>query len=444
MKSTLAKKLSQYSAVAGIITLAKNVDAQIIYTDINPDFMGSHTVAYGLDLNNDGTIDLTLSQYWSYFQTGGEISCGGWLNEISSSTILHAIDNSPNCIMGEDSVKVLSSNALISANQAWNGGGIMREHFYSLFERLGACNTSSSTFHVSANNQENWSGVTNKFMGIRVLKDSHYYYGWIRLSVDAHTFTVKDYAINLTPDSAIYAGQVDCGNLPSSISIPNGQSLSCNGNISITANVQLSIADSFQWFQDGQFIANSDSSAFNATTSGDYYYVVDYNNWCYDTSEVVSLLIENFAQPVITASNDTLFSNYATGNQWFFNSYLIFGATENFYVANLNGGYQVEVSDSVGCFDISNAYYFIATGIQNNTEPTIAYFLNEKILHINLGEEIPEPQTAKLVNELGVIMQTMQIESPEFSIDMNKYSSGIYFLMIDDGKRRSIIKFVLN
>ncbi|MFI5135519.1 MAG: hypothetical protein ACHQD9_06675, partial [Chitinophagales bacterium] len=521
----------------------------------------------------------------------------GWLNEFFSINTLSAIGNYSQCIRGGDSIKVLSNSALISANQSWNNGGSMRKHFYDLFERLGGCNTSSSTFNLNVESFGNWKNANDKFLGVRVLKDNHYYYGWVRLSVGAHSFTVKDYALNLTADSAILAGQVDCSNISSTVEISNGQSISCGGSpIELKAHCQLSIANSFQWFQNDLPITNAIDSIFIATSPGDFNYVVNYNNSCFDTSEVVALIFDalsppiisfigdtlfsNYAgdnqwylnnviipgatdnfyvpgqsgnykveitdslgcssfsenydyencndlpydlivpggqttscngshieldaevnislvdsvrwfrnseaitdannttfiavmsgnynfisyynsecidtsisvaivihytpQPIITVSNDTLFSNYSSGNHWFFNYNLISGAVYNFYVATQSGTYQLWVVDSIGCSGISSPVDIIATGIQNNSNNAITYFLDEKILHINLGEAISETQTARLVNELGVILQKISITSPEFSIDMNQYPPGIYFVMLDEGKRRSIIKFVLN
>ena len=57
----------------------------------------------------------------------------------------------------------------------------------------------------------NWNNVTDKYIGFRFLKNSHYRYGWIRLDVgeSASVFSakLKDYAYNADPDVQILTGQ---------------------------------------------------------------------------------------------------------------------------------------------------------------------------------------------------------------------------------------------
>ena len=62
MKKDLQNKLAKYSAAAGAAVLAVgSTNAQIVYTDVNPDFVhpGNET-GFGLDLNNDATFDFAI------------------------------------------------------------------------------------------------------------------------------------------------------------------------------------------------------------------------------------------------------------------------------------------------------------------------------------------------------------------------------------------------
>src|SRR5262249_35063274 len=53
------------------------------------------------------------------------------------------------------------------------------------------------------------NGVQDGYAGLRINLNGDFYYGWVRLDVDAAAqwMIVKDYAINTIADSAILAGQ---------------------------------------------------------------------------------------------------------------------------------------------------------------------------------------------------------------------------------------------
>ncbi|HLU80789.1 MAG TPA: hypothetical protein VK010_01840, partial [Flavobacteriaceae bacterium] len=58
--SKLAKRLSQYSSFALAAIGASEVDGQVIYTDVNPDFAGGMGSSYAIDFDNDGVDDVII------------------------------------------------------------------------------------------------------------------------------------------------------------------------------------------------------------------------------------------------------------------------------------------------------------------------------------------------------------------------------------------------
>jgi hypothetical protein len=52
MKYSFYKRLSDYSAIAGITMLSSNAFSQVIYKNIEPDFVGIEDSIFHLDLNN--------------------------------------------------------------------------------------------------------------------------------------------------------------------------------------------------------------------------------------------------------------------------------------------------------------------------------------------------------------------------------------------------------
>lgn len=66
MKKNLQKRISKYTAVAGAVVSAAGAQAQVVYTDVNPDYshdapQNNGFAVYPLDLNNDQTIDFVVA-----------------------------------------------------------------------------------------------------------------------------------------------------------------------------------------------------------------------------------------------------------------------------------------------------------------------------------------------------------------------------------------------
>ena len=62
MNKELQNKMMKYSAAAAALVTASGATAQVVYTDVDPDFThAGDEIAVGLDLNNDATLsDLTI------------------------------------------------------------------------------------------------------------------------------------------------------------------------------------------------------------------------------------------------------------------------------------------------------------------------------------------------------------------------------------------------
>lgn len=181
----LTKKITAYSAVAGtIIAIAPGVNAQIIYTDIDPDSTLGSNETYNLDLNNDATPDFNILQFESapVFEVVG----------------MHALGN--NAVLNSGGLPTaLNTNDPIDVSQSfWQTGSYQALNYYGTGSVYG-----------------NWLGVTDKYLGLRIVVGSDTLYGWARLDVanDATSFTIKDYAYNVTPNESILAGQTTLVNV---------------------------------------------------------------------------------------------------------------------------------------------------------------------------------------------------------------------------------------
>jgi hypothetical protein len=145
--------------------------------------------------------------------------------------------------------------------------------------------------------------------------------------------------------------------------------------------------------------------------------------------------------PTITQNGTVLTSSATTGNQWYLNGVLIFGATGQNYTFTQNGTFAVRVTTG-GCTSSFSADFEVTnSGIEelkegsslliypnpNKGEFSISFYTNsKKTYQLNLyntfGQVVYEK---KLIGIYGAYSQ---------DIDLKNYLSGIYLLTLSDGK----------
>jgi len=196
MKKTntnLEKKLKSYSVMAaGLLAGGTVANAQIIYTDIDPDITLSDSV-YLLNLNKDTIPDFRLVQDgYFYYSTS-------FLNVVG----VQALDD--NEILGDTVVqssdvyfypKALQLNDTISAKQ---------KIWYNSYSAPMYIKGAYSGYNIL---KGNWKNVTDRYLGLRFKIGNDWHFGWARLDVaqNAASFTLKDYAYESTPGKRIIAG----------------------------------------------------------------------------------------------------------------------------------------------------------------------------------------------------------------------------------------------
>jgi hypothetical protein len=188
--SNLNKKIKSYSALAGSIALmSSQADAQIVYTDINPD--STTTIpgtAFNLDLDNGGVIDFTFNLV---FGTATTTSQGVGITAAGTNAVAGSIVGS------------------YTYPLALNNGDTIK----STFQFNTGTSQSMASYFGSSYSYGNWIGVSDKFIGLQFYIGSQLHYGWARLDVSAtaNQFTIKDYAYNATPNDYIIAGEMGVG-----------------------------------------------------------------------------------------------------------------------------------------------------------------------------------------------------------------------------------------
>ena len=191
MKKLLHKKF--YAFIVTTILISASANAQIVYTDVNPDTtFNTNGGVYALDLNNDGITDFNIT-----FTT---VAISQGTNRYITITPLGA--NKVGNDFSFPYPSALSLNTLIdSGSFSWLGSANQ-----SLISRIWFTPPMGASVWQ---HRGNWNGATDKYIPLQLELGSQIFYGWARLdaATDAVSFTVKDYAYNSIPNQSILAGQ---------------------------------------------------------------------------------------------------------------------------------------------------------------------------------------------------------------------------------------------
>ncbi|MBK9223007.1 MAG: T9SS type A sorting domain-containing protein [Saprospiraceae bacterium] len=197
MKQQLQKTL--YAFIVTAMMFSASANAQIVYTDVNPDTsIANSGPLYGfyyLDLNNDGTSDDSIS-----YRVSGRVPMGACGGRRVSISVLNG-----NAVAGSKYPLAMNLNDTISSALTWSASGDLRHIQFS-----GPICTTIDTFG-------NWTNLIDNYLGLKLIVGTNTYYGWLRMHVNVTTNAntasgiIKDYAYNSTPNQFILAGDTGAG-----------------------------------------------------------------------------------------------------------------------------------------------------------------------------------------------------------------------------------------
>lgn len=190
------RRLASYSAMAVAIAGGSQVNAQIVYTNIDPDIhyntLGGEVIHGGecFDFNDDAQTDLCIGlNFRSVTDTDYQTFSMGVFSYGE--------------VNGDYFVSALPEGSLINAtNNDWLGP------YRTMFQLV-----QYSGFSYGSGD---WLNAEDKYLGFRIPVDGNYLYGWLRITclIDypgvpfvLTDLSIKDFAYNATPGAPILAGE---------------------------------------------------------------------------------------------------------------------------------------------------------------------------------------------------------------------------------------------
>ncbi len=204
IKNVLNNKLKSYSALAGsVLAVAGSADAQIIYTDVNPDTLMNSTlgslITYDVDFDNNGITDMSVGTY-AYAYGGSNLNYS--FNFLSPDAVSAAIGTIDANYSLPTPTPLASGVFVDPASVNWldttASGGTTQ---FNAATFMGT--TLLGTFNTGA----------DAYIGARFLIGANTHYGWIRINVsaDCSTTTVKDFAYKAVPNTGLNTGETGLG-----------------------------------------------------------------------------------------------------------------------------------------------------------------------------------------------------------------------------------------
>ena len=156
----------------------------------------------------------------------------------------------------------------------------------------------------------------------------------------------------------------------------------------------------------------------------------------------------NYDDPVITETGEnTLQSNFTTGNHWYLDGDLLPDTTSTLKI-KVSGTYRLEVHIKSCTASVEGAFSFaMVTGVEEEVLTIIAYPNPVAgMLSLSIPCSNDEVSEAPILNTLGAMIGTIPLikkgNTMKGQFDFGPLPSGLYFIRIGDEKEGKVIKVI--
>ncbi|MDX2362594.1 MAG: T9SS type A sorting domain-containing protein [Crocinitomicaceae bacterium] len=197
------KNLGKYTAIAGAFLASGAVNAQIQYTDVDPDqVVDMNNSPFNLDMDGDAVNDVIFNVG---VVSGSGTYGGGLVNYFYSGNVASASAPAGGVVGSVSSQASMYIASGLSSGSAINSSA----NFLSFGILAGDIDVVLTGIYSTTLNQTpgGFVGQTDKFLGVTFDISGSTHYGWIRLDATDTQITIKDYAYVVNADVEILAGQ---------------------------------------------------------------------------------------------------------------------------------------------------------------------------------------------------------------------------------------------
>lgn len=226
----------------------------------------------------------------------------------------------------------------------------------------------------------------------------------------------------------------------------------CFGN-TLNMSIPAVAGATYSWTGPDSFTSTSQNQSLPSVTyamAGTYSVITTSAAGCVsDTGTKVVVVNTPLPTPTITQNGIVLTSSASTGNQWYFNGVLIFGATGQNYTPTQNGTYSVRVTAG-GCSSAFSANFEVTnSGIEEfSAGNTLVIYPNPNKGEFSITFNTQSKSNYQLViyNSIGQMIYQKAIPGVygkyTQNINLKSFSSGIYLLNLSD-ETGNVVKKVL-
>jgi len=235
---------------------------------------------------------------------------------------------------------------------------------------------------------------------------------------------------------------------------PNSPVITTNSPVCENAQLVLNTAAvagaTYSWSGPNGAVYSSQNISINSASTahaGVYTLNITINGCSNSSSPAVVTVNPIPVKPTLTKNGNTLTSSSTISNQWMLNNGFLNGATNQSYTVASTGYYQVRVSNTNGCFNVSDSMYIVISGIDEtvvNLKPLIYPNPFRNVFTLNFSTDVKDlsQYSFEITNEVGQVIAARSNLKYTNTISLSEAASGLYYLHLIGLHDRKILKVI--